>query len=158
MRNISFRAKDASEAGKRLEEALNADKSQYLGRDRLQEFADAVGPLLELMPAGRQVAVSISLHNGDEPEADGQERVRVRVATVTDRESGSLAQRMGGADAGDMSVEVSSGNDAHARQVAAAEQDERDREARAAQNRADELRNKPAEGAKLQPGDVVNNG
>jgi hypothetical protein len=155
MRNISFRAKDASEAGKRLEDALNTDSAPKMGRERLQEFADAIGPLLELMPAGRQVAVSVSLSDGSEPEGDGRERVRVRVATVTDRESGSLAQRMGGAEAGDASSELSAGEEQHSREVAAAEQAERDRLAREAQSNADALRNTPPEGAGVKPGDPV---
>lgn len=157
MRNISFRAKDASEAGKRLEDALNAGGDRNLDTDRLQQFADVLGQLFSILPAGRQVAVSISLHNGSEADADGKERIRVKVATVTDRETGALAEKHGGADAGDLSLEVSSGDDAHARQVAQEEQAQRDREARAAQNQADTLRNKPAE-AGVKPGDVVSPG
>lgn len=141
MRNISFRAKDANEAGKRLEDALNASESQRVGGDRLKQLADAMGALFSIMPEGRQVAVSLSLSTGEEDGGDGKERVRVKVATVTDRESGALAQRLGGAQGGDASIELSAGDEAHARQVAAEEQDQRDREAREKQAAADQLRN-----------------
>jgi hypothetical protein len=139
MRNISFRAKDPQEAGKRLEDALNKGE-KTVDSARLQELADAVGRLFSAMPEGRQVVCSISMQNGSEPDADNEARVHVNVATVTDRETGAMAQRLGGAEAGDLAVEVSSGDQSHADRQAAAERDERDREARAAQARADELR------------------
>lgn len=157
MHNISFRAKDASEAGKRLEEALNGTEAKAVGRDRLGQLAEAMGALFSIMPEGRQVAVTLSLSTGEEEGGDGNERVRVKVATVTDRESGALAQRHGQAEGGDASIELSAGDDAHARRVASAEQDERDRAARAAQSQADALRNKPAE-AGVRPGDNVSTG
>lgn len=157
MRNISFRAKDASDAGKRLEEALNASESQRVGAERLNQVADALGALFSIMPEGRQVVVSLSLSDGAEDGGDGRERVRVKVATVTDRESGSLAQRHGGAESGDASIEVSAGDEAHARQVATAEQDERDRAARAAQGQADALRNRGSTPG-VKPGDNVSTG
>lgn len=109
-RTISFRAANRDEAAKRLEEAFNADVSADQRVD--QRIADAVAGVLEVMPEGRQVAVSVELtvHTDEAPSSDGKDRISVKVGTVTDRESG-VASRYSGASKDDLSLSVSSSSD-----------------------------------------------